>query len=145
MLSSSNRPRGRGVRGVSGFTLLEVMVAVAVIAIAFVTLIGAQSQSVAIATSSKFDAMASLLAQWKVTELNLQDYNELASSTGNFGDEFPNFYWEMKVTELSEGDTGIKGSDGMLKAIDVKVLIEQDPTLSYGLQTIVCKKIAAAK
>ena len=145
MLCFSNRSCVRGVRGTSGFTLLEVMVAVAVIAIAFVTLIGAQSQSVAIATNSKFDAMASLLAQWKVAELNLQDYNELTSATGNFGQDFSNFFWEMKVTELSDGDTGIKGSGGMLKAVDLTVLVDQDPTLSYALRTIVCKKIAAAQ
>jgi len=130
---------------ISGFTLLEVMVAVAVIAIAFVTLIGAQSQSVAIATSSKFDAMASLLAQGKVAELNLQNYNELTSNTGNFGDDFPNFSWKMDVTELSDGDTGIKGSGDMLKAVELTVRLEQDANLAYTLRTIVCKKIVAVK
>ena len=50
MLFFSKRSCCRVVPGISGFTLLEVMVAVAVIAIAFVTLIGAQSQSVSIAT-----------------------------------------------------------------------------------------------
>jgi general secretion pathway protein I len=144
MLSFSNRSCAQIVRGISGFTLLEVMVAVAVIAIAFVTLIGAQSQSVTIATSSRFDAMASLLAQWKVAELNLQDYNELTSSTGNFGEDFPNFSWKMEVSELSADDTGIKGAGGMLKAVDITVRSEQDANLSYDLRTIVCKKFAAA-
>ncbi len=145
MLSFSNRSCGQVGRGTSGFTLLEVMVAVAIIAIAIVTLIGAQSQSVAIATNSKFEAAASLLAQWKVAELNLQDYSELTSSSGNFGEDFPNFSWTIEVTELSTGDTGIKGSDGMLKAVDVTIRVDQDASLSYGLQTIVCKKIVAAK
>lgn len=145
MLSSSNHCRGPVDRGISGFTLLEVMVAVAVIAIALVTLIGAQSQSVAIATNSKFDAAASLLAQWKVAELNLQDYSEVTSSSGNFGEDFSSFSWTMEVTELSAGDTGIKGSDNMLKAVDVTILVDQDAALSYGLRTIVCKKIAAVK
>jgi len=144
MLFFSKRSCCQVVPGVSGFTLLEVMVAVAVIAIAFVTLIGAQSQSVSIATRSKFDAMASLLAQRKIAELNLLDYNELAGGEGNFGEDSPNFTWRVKVTELSEGDTGIKGSDGMLKAVDVTVLIEQDANLSYALRTIVCKKTGAA-
>jgi general secretion pathway protein I len=135
----------RTVPGNSGFTLLEVMVAVAVIAIAFVTLIGAQSQSVAIATSARFDAMASLLAQWKVAELNLLEYKEVTSGTGDFGENFPGFSWKMEVTELNAGDTGIKGSDGMLKAVDLTVLVEQETALSYGLRTIVCKKIVAAK
>lgn len=145
MLSFSNRFCVPVDRGNSGFTLLEVMVAVAVIAIALVTLIGAQSQSVAIATNSKFDAAASLLAQWKVAELNLQDYSDLTSGSGNFGEDFSGFSWTMEVTELSADDTGIKGTDNMLKAVDVTILVDQDATLSYGLRTIVCKKIVAAK
>jgi general secretion pathway protein I len=128
---------------VFGFTLLEVMVAVAVIAIAFVTLIGAQSQSVAIATDSRFDTRASLLAQGKMAELSLLDYTALSDSTGDFGKDFPNFSWKAEVTELSEGDTGIKGSGGTLKAVDITVLVEEDINRSYTLRTIVLKKIAA--
>jgi general secretion pathway protein I len=119
------------------------MVAVALIAIALVTLIGAQSQSVAIATSSKFDAMASLLAQWKVAELNLQEYKDVNSNTGDFGENFPGFSWKTEVHELGSGDTGIKSSGGMLKLVDLKVSAEQDETLVYGLRTIICKKIEA--
>lgn len=143
-LRSNNRSRYPAGR-ISGFTLLEVMVAVAVIAIAFVTLIGAQSQSVAIATDSKFDAMASLLAQGKMTELSLLGYDEINSNAGDFGKDFPDFFWETEVNELNEGDTGIKGSTGMLKTIDMTVLIEADPALSYTVRTIILKKIAAVQ
>jgi general secretion pathway protein I len=45
-----------------GFTLLEVMIAVALIAIALTTLLGSQSQSVSFANSAKFETMAALLA-----------------------------------------------------------------------------------
>ncbi|NIP42655.1 MAG: type II secretion system protein, partial [Gammaproteobacteria bacterium] len=41
-----------------GFTLLEVMIAVALIAIALTTLLGSQSQSVSFANSAKFETMA---------------------------------------------------------------------------------------
>ena len=140
----SNHGRDQTFGRISGFTLLEVMVAVAVIAIAFVTLIGAQSQSVAIATDSRFDTMASLLAQGKLAEMSLLDYTALSDSTGDFGKEFPGFSWKTEVTELSEGDTGIKGSSGTLKAVDMTVLIEEDTNRSYTLRTIVFKKIVAA-
>jgi general secretion pathway protein I len=141
----SNRCRSQTVGWISGFTLLEVMIAVAVIAIAFVTLIGAQSQSVSIATGSKFDTMASLLAQGKLAELSLLDYTALSDSTGDFGKDFPDFSWKAEVTELSDGDTGIKGAGGMLKAVDMTVLIEKDATSLYTLRTIVLKKIVAAE
>ena len=125
--------------GIAGFTLLEVMIAVAIIAIAIVTLLGAQSQSVSIATSSKFDTMASLLAQQKMTELVLLDYDEVTDNTGDFGEDFPSFAWKSEVVELAEGDTGIAGSDGMLKTIDLTISVKEDAALSYSLRTIVCK------
>lgn len=121
------------------------MIAVALIAIALVTLIGAQSQSVAIATGSRFDAMASLLAQWKLTELSLQDFAQLSSGTGNFGEEYPHFSWKSEVKELAEDDTGIKGSGGLLKAIDVTLSEDQDKTRTYTVRTIVYKKRTAAE
>ncbi len=133
-------------RNAAGFTLLEVMIAVAVIAIAFVTLIGAQSQSVAIATGSKFDAMASLLAQRKMVELSLSGYGELQSGSGDFGTEYPSFSWKTEVTELDEGDTGLKGIGGMLKAVDLTVSFAQDASQLYVLRTIILQqKSAAAK
>ncbi len=142
----SDQQLGRPVRSTAGFTLLEVMVAVAVIAIAFVTLIGAQSQSVAIATGSKFDTMASLLAQQKMVELSLSGYGELHSGSGDFGTENPSFSWKTEVTELDEGDTGLKGVGGMLKAVDLTVLFAQDASQLYVLRTIVLQqKSAAAK
>ena len=128
----------------AGFTLLEVMIAVALIAITLVTLIGAQAQSVAIATGSRFDTMASLLAQWKLTEFSLQDYEQLSSGEGNFGEEYPHFFWKSEVSELTEGDTGIKGSRGLLKAVDLTVMVDQDTTQTYTVRTILYKNPAAA-
>lgn len=139
--SQPDAARGRS----AGFTLLEVMIAVALIAIALVTLIGAQAQSVSIATVSRFDAMASLLAQWKLTELSLQDFTLLTSGTGNFGEEHPHFSWKSEVNELGASETGIRGTDGLLKAIEVTVLVDEDPTRTCTVRTIVYKKPALAK
>ncbi len=141
---SSKWAQGASAAGVAGFTLLEVMIAVSLIAIALVTLIGAQSQSVAIATSSKFDAMAALLAQRRLAEISLQEYAAVSDAEGDFGDEYPQFHWKAQVTELSEKDTGFKGTAGMLKAVDLTVSIEGDTNLSYALRTILLQGGKAA-
>lgn len=135
----SNSPE-KGAAGSSGFTLLEVMIAVALIAIALVTLIGAQGQSVAIATGSRFDVIASLLAQWKLTDLHLQDGGQLASEAGRFGEEYPAFFWKTEVRELTEQETGIKGAEGLLKLVELTVATDQEPDRRYTLRTIVAKK-----
>lgn len=122
-----------------GFTLLEVMIAVAIIAIAVVTLLGAQSQSVSLVAGTKFDTTASLLAQWKMSDLLLQDFDQLADDQGNFGEDYPQFYWRVQITELGERDTGLKGLDDRLKALDIEVISHDNERLRYALRTLVFK------
>lgn len=137
MASFSSPFTGRDRPATAGFTLLEVMVAVAVIAIALVTLIGVQSQMVTIATGAKFDAQASLLGQAKMAELSLIASSELNDGSGDFGSEYPGFTWKAAVSPLTEDDTGIPGVAGMLKAIELTVAFDQDPNQSYVLRTII--------
>jgi general secretion pathway protein I len=135
----SSGVRWQGGNRIGGFTLLEVMIAVALIAIALVTLIGAQAQSVAIATGSRFDTMASMLAQWKLTEVHLQDFEQLNDATGNFGEQYPHFSWKLEVEETEGGAVGIKGMSGMLKTVDVTILTDQDRSLAFTVRTVVYK------
>ena len=123
----------------AGFTLLEVMIAVAIIAIAVVTLLGAQSQSVSLVAGTKFDSMASMLAQWKMSDLLLQDFDELADDQGNFGEDYPQFYWKVQVTELGEGDTGLKGLGDRLKSLDIMVSSHDSEHMRYSLRTLIYK------
>ncbi|MGD9947571.1 MAG: prepilin-type N-terminal cleavage/methylation domain-containing protein [Desulfobulbus sp.] len=125
----------------SGFTLLEVMIAVAIIAIAVVTLLGAQSQSVSIASSAKFDTMASMLAQWKMSDLLLQDFTEITDDEGNFGEDYPQFSWKLTVTELSESETGITGTTDQVKALDIAVHSNQDSSAEFSLRTFVYNRL----
>jgi general secretion pathway protein I len=101
-----------------GFTLLEIMIAVAIIAIALTALLGSQSQSVYFANSAKFETMATLLAQSKMSELVLEDSFSLSSNSGDFGDDFPGYVWEATVNDIVI--EGIDVSD-YLKQIDLVV------------------------
>lgn len=121
----------------NGFTLLEVMIAVAIIAIAVVTLLGAQSQSVSIAASARFDTMASMLAQWKMSDLMLQDFDQLADDEGNFGEDYPDYSWKLRVSELTEDETGILGTAQLLKALDITVQSNRGDDMDFALRTFV--------
>lgn len=122
-----------------GFTFLEVMVAVAVLAVAFVTLIGSQSQSVSVAGESRFKVMAALLAQQKLTEMESMDFEELNGGDGDFGEEYPGYSWQAEVAELGEDDTGIKEGDDLLKAINLTVL-QNNGTRSYAVRSLVMRR-----
>lgn len=135
-----NKHSSSNPSGIQGFTLLEVMIAVALIAITLVTLLGAQAQSVSIATASRFDTTASLLAQWKVADLHREDYDQVVGSTGHFGEEHPGFSWKTEVDELGEGELGIKGSGDLLKVVDLTILDAQERTRTFMVRTIVMKR-----
>jgi len=123
----------------AGFTLLEIMVAVAIIAIAFVSLLGAQSQSISMASIARFETMASLLAEQKLAEIQVADFADLHSEEGDFDDDFSDFHWRVEVTEPTEDETGIIGSAGMLKVVDLTISRASDS--SYQLRTLVMRDI----
>lgn len=102
-----------------GFTLLEVMIAVALIAIALTTLLGSQSQSVSFANSAKFETMAALLAQSKMSEVTMQKAGALTSDSGDFGEDYPGYAWEVNVSEIAI--PGIDTISDYLKQIDLEV------------------------
>jgi len=138
---SNGRPAAH--RYQKGFTLLEVMVSVAIIGIALVSLIGSQSQSVSIAASSRFETTASLLAQQKLTELALAGFDELRSAEGDFGDDFPGYLWKIEVGDLGVDDTGIEGADDMLRTVDLIISTDLEEGLTFGVREIMMAPIEA--
>ncbi len=90
----------------AGFTLLEVMIAVVILAIGLTTLFGSQSQSVSLAGLAKFNTIAPQLAQLKLSELKIQE-EEITTDNGDFEDGFEDYSWAVEVDEPSLGDSDI--------------------------------------
>lgn len=89
--------RKKNMRKTGGFTLLEVMIAMAILAIALVVVFQSQSQSISMASESRFVTTASLLAQSKMSEMEAVDPGELGSGSGDFGDGYPGYSWRTTV------------------------------------------------
>ena len=85
----------------TGFTLLEVMVAMAILAIALVAVLRSQAHTVFVAGEARLSTTASLLAQSKLAEI---ESNREDSTQGDFGEDFPNYSWETSIrkTELKQ-------------------------------------------
>ncbi len=116
-----------------GFTLLEVMVAVAILAISLTALFGSQSASVALATETRFNTQAPLLARMKLAELQVA--GELFSGEGDFGDTFPNFTWELSTEEAFFDESELlKNLDGKLQHLTLTVRWGEDE-YSYQLDS----------
>ncbi|MDD5711407.1 MAG: prepilin-type N-terminal cleavage/methylation domain-containing protein [Smithellaceae bacterium] len=82
-----------------GFTLMEVMIAMAVLAIALVAAFQLQSQSLSMTDNSRFLTTASLLAQAKMTEFETAPPLNLQSGKGDFGEDYPSFRWQAVVSD----------------------------------------------
>lgn len=80
-----------------GFTLMEVMIAMAILAIALVTIFQSQSQSISMTGHSRFLTTASLLAQARMAEIEVLDMRDVRTDSGDFGDGFPDYAWRVEV------------------------------------------------
>ncbi|WP_028580351.1 hypothetical protein [Desulfogranum japonicum] len=124
-----------------GLALLEVLLAVAVISITWVTLIGSQSQCVSLITEAQFETTAAFLMQQKLAELHLMKFDDLNSDNGEFGEDFANYQWKTEVQVLSEGDLNMEGADDMVKSILLTVFSSSDQKVSSQVHTLVCRAI----
>jgi general secretion pathway protein I len=129
----------------TGFTLLEVMVAVAIIAMSFVSLLGSQSQSISISGIARFETTAAMLARAKLTELQLSGFDQVSNSAGQFEDEFVDYSWQTEVSELSEDETGIADTDGMLKLVTLEVSRGEDENQIFTVRSVIMTDIEPAE
>ncbi|TDJ05800.1 MAG: prepilin-type N-terminal cleavage/methylation domain-containing protein [Deltaproteobacteria bacterium] len=93
----------------SGFTLLEVLVAVVILGSTLAVLLGAVNRNLVLASDSKNISIARMLAQNKMSELELAGYPSDTSDEGEYED-FPGFKWYLSVVPLniSSLETDIK-------------------------------------
>jgi general secretion pathway protein I len=81
-----------------GFTLVEVIVALTVIAFAFVGLLGLHNRNIAMIANDQDFTRATLLARQFITEMELAEFPEVGVRRGEFGNA-PGFVWEADVQE----------------------------------------------
>lgn len=91
-------------RGSAGFTLLEVLVAVAVLGLALVSLLGLHVRNLALIERDQRMTDATLLARQIMTEAETEGFPDLGHQNGDFEawypERYPDLRWERDVTEL---------------------------------------------
>lgn len=122
----------RKERGNNGFTFIEVMVALVIIAIALTSVLGMQSQSVSLAGEARFYTTASLLAQGKMAEIEVKDLETFSSDSGDFGEELPGYTWRVEVRDVYF-DHPENVSDH-LKQVNLTVSWGENEFYRYGLR-----------
>ena len=109
-----------------GFTLLEVMIAIAVLAITLTVLYGSQSQSLSLAAEAKFNTAAAFLLNSKVAELESGQL-EMYDAEGEFEEEYAQFKWKIEVEEMSFSEPEALEEITDMKRVTVTVFWEESP------------------
>jgi general secretion pathway protein I len=124
----------RSAQGCSrGFTLLEVMVALSIMAIVLMSVYRLQTQAIAMSMESRFYTQAPLLARSALARFDESVERQMASSQGDFGREFPGYQWKITVEDTLSAALGPDISKDM-KRIDVLVTLNNGE-YTYGFRT----------
>jgi general secretion pathway protein I len=117
-------------RRARAFTLLEVMVAIAILGIALMGLLGLQHQSMQSVIRAQQSTRASMLAQAVMTEAELERWPDLGIKSGDFESAFPgefqDFRWEREVAK----------SGTFPDVREVRVLIRYGPALRQNFALV---------
>ncbi|MGB2929513.1 MAG: prepilin-type N-terminal cleavage/methylation domain-containing protein [Desulfobacterales bacterium] len=128
----NSQPATRNLQPDSGFTLLEIMVALSIIAIVLVSVYKMQAQTISMNYEARFYATAPLLAQLKIAELETVNLEEQADDSGDFGDKFPGYRWNVVIDDIESELLGNIAEN--LKQINVNVSFNTDE-FTYSLRT----------
>ncbi len=118
------------------FTLLEVMIAISIIAVALVTLLGSQSRSLSHAAEAQFNVVAPMLAALKLAEIE-RKVVDAENSEGDFDEDFPGYSWKMAIEEAAfDKIKALAGLDPPLQKLELTVSWDGAPyrysLLYYG-------------
>ena len=115
-----------------GFTLLEVLIAMAIMAIVLVGVYRMQSQTLTMTAASRFYTEAPLLAQDKLSQLEANPSDLIPGDSGDFGEQFPGYSWKVSTEGVSSEILGEAAGD--LKRVDLTVSLNGNE-YEYSVRT----------
>jgi general secretion pathway protein I len=116
----------------AGFTLLEVMVAMAIMAIVLVSVYRMHSQTLSMNSANRFYTLAPMLAQSKLAQLETGSSELMADDSGDFGEQFPGYAWIVAVEDVAVDALGEISND--LKKIELTVSLNNNE-YAYTVRT----------
>ena len=85
----------------SGFTLMEVMVALSVVAIALMAIYRMHTQTLFMDARGRFDTVATMLARQKLADLETIKLEDFSGDSGDFGKAHPGYAWQIQTEDVS--------------------------------------------
>lgn len=108
------------LRKQEGFTLIEVMVAISILAISLLALMNSSSNTLIVSGRAEAMTIATMLARQKMTDVEIElnkamkrnEFPDEKSEDGKFDEPFEDYSWTMEIkrVDLPAPVTGEKGS-----------------------------------
>ena len=97
------RPCGanRKSRPAKGFTLMEVMVALSVVAIALTAIYRMHTQTLFMDARGRFDTVAALLMAQQLADMDAIASKDITAESGDFGEDYPGYAWRIETEAVS--------------------------------------------
>ena len=110
-----------------GFTLMEVLVALSVVAIALTAVYRMHTQTLFMDERGRFDTVATMLARQKLADLETIDLADFNGDDGDFGQAQPGYAWQIQ-TETIESDL-FKVDGPILKRVQISITRNEEEAL----------------
>ncbi|RMF93357.1 MAG: type II secretion system protein GspI [Candidatus Schekmanbacteria bacterium] len=127
-----------------GFTFLEIMIALAIISIALIAALRAQSQSIRTAAEMAEKVKLLNMARMKMAEVELYGFPDTGEEEGEFED-YPGYKWKTEVKPVSSSLLGIDAggielSFDELRLVKLTIYDENKENILFELESLVAKK-----
>jgi prepilin-type N-terminal cleavage/methylation domain-containing protein len=101
-----------------GFTLLEIIICLGLIALVLVAVFHLQAQNLDLQSEAQFMTTANCLLQDRLSQIEALETIEEGRTTGDFGEDHPDYTYTQEVTEVPD--------TGTLYKVKVAVILERD-------------------
>ena len=108
------------------------MVAISIIAIVFLSVFKMHAQTVSMTASTRFYAVAPILAKNRLAELLSQSPDDLTDDSGDFGNGYAGYGWKITVEDVESENLGT--DTDRLKRIDMIISLNNEEN-TYRLRT----------
>jgi len=101
-----------------GFTLLEIVICLGLIALALMAVFHLQAQNLDLQSEAQFMTTATCLLQERISQIQAMENIEEGTNTGDFGKDYADYRYKQEVSKVPDTET--------LYKVRVTVILERD-------------------
>lgn len=103
-----------------GFTLLEIVISLGLIAVALLVVFRLQAQNLDLQSEAQFMTISKGLLQDRMSQIASRETLSQGTSTGEMGEDFPDFTYREEISEVADFENLFK--------VKVGIVLEREKT-----------------